>query len=266
MSENKIAIFDFDYTLVNANSSNYLNKLVIERENVAKTRTPSIAETNKYRYSDEIESFHDSRDHTLRLNKVLEYMHSKHALTRNDMEKCVVDLKISASMKNLLQMLDKQSYALAIVSDSNKFVIETILKQNGVYGLFGDNVYANESVFDEKTGQLTIVPLSKCFNPNGDYFNCESENCRRNICKGKIVEHLISKYSQSGQRRNGDRVIYIGDGRIDYCAGLKLNENDFFFVKKNSALMKLLEDGGKSNKIRANLKYWNNGDDILLQI
>ena len=65
--EYKVAFFDFDYTIINANSNNYLNKLAIEHEEALKDRscksyTPSISTLNKYKYSTDIEQLLDRND------------------------------------------------------------------------------------------------------------------------------------------------------------------------------------------------------------
>ena len=68
----KLALFDFDYTIVNLNSNNYVNKLVIKRnEQLAnkgvpiKSSTPSIAKMNRYKFPQEIEELADRYNYTV---------------------------------------------------------------------------------------------------------------------------------------------------------------------------------------------------------
>ena len=263
MSERNLAIFDFDYTLINVNSMNYLNKLVIERESTSFNRTPSIADTNKFRYGNEIENENDPSDITIRMNLVLDYMKSKHNIGQKDMEQCLGTLIINESIKDLLRLLNDRNYSLAIVSNSNKFVINSILAKNELLELFdnGDKVLANDACFDS-SGKLVVTPLSRRLNRDGFHFSCSNQHCRKNICKGKVVEYLIETLLKGGFKRGS--VLYVGDGLIDYCAGLKLSESDYFFVKKNSPLSRMLENSG--TEVKACLKYWKNGSELLSEI
>lgn len=221
----KIAFFDFDYTIINANSSNYLNKLILEKET---NRTPSIADLNRFRYPDEIENLKNKLDMTIRNGQVFKYLHSLHNIDRVKMEKCLKDIKISDSMKQLFKTLQEKGFELLIVSDSNTFLIKTILKHNNLIEYFGngERIIANKGMFDQ-SGCLNLVPLNKVFNLDQEEYNCLSTVCKKNICKGDIVKNYIKEKSTDCHS------IYVGDGTIDFCAGSKLKSSDLFFVKKS---------------------------------
>ena len=261
----KIAFFDFDYTIINANSNNYLNKLVIEKEsflvdqNNSKKLTPSIAQLNKFKYSDHIENLSNKSNNTIRMNTVFNYMHSKHNIGQNEMIKCLSEVKISDKMCSLFEMLNKQQYILMIVSDSNKFLIKTILKANKLDNLFHDNnIIANEAYFDH-SGRLIVVPYNQIhFKDKNKHFDCSVSYCRQNICKGTIIESYLNNQVNI-------EAIYVGDGTIDYCPGLKLKQSHNFFVKYNSSLYKLIKND-KEKQIVANIKYWKNANEIINQL
>ena len=62
-------------------------------------------------------------------------------------------------------------------------------------------------------------------------------------------------------------MIYVGDGSNDYCPGLTLRKNDFYFVRNNYSLAKLLKrDEILANKIKAQIKYWSQASEILNQL
>jgi pyridoxal phosphate phosphatase PHOSPHO2 len=264
---NKIAFFDFDYTIINANSNNYLNKLVIENESLlvdqnGRKLTPSIAQLNQFKYSDDLENLSNELNNTVRMNAVFNYMHSKHTICRKTMIKCLSEIKISESMINLFEILNKQQYELVIVSDSNKFLIKTILKANKLDKLFHeDKIIANEAFFDQN-GCLIVLPYSEIFyKDKNKFFDCSTSYCRQNICKGSIIETFLNR------KKEIKSVIYVGDGRIDYCPGLKLKKSDSFFVKHNSSLFKLIEnDINLKEKIVSNIKYWKNANEIINQL
>jgi pyridoxal phosphate phosphatase PHOSPHO2 len=58
-------------------------------------------------------------------------------------------------------------------------------------------------------------------------------------------------------------LVYVGDGTNDYCPGNLLRENDLYFVRQNHSLSRLLQKGDLADKIKAQIKYWLNADDIL---
>ena len=266
--EYKLAVFDFDYTIVNANSNNYLNKLVIERQmtdNPSKNTTPSIATLNKFKYPPEIEHLHNKNNLTVRQNAVFKFMHENHNIDKDTMVKCLGDINISDSMRQLFYFLKENNYDLVIISDSNTFLIETILRRNNVAHLFepcAEKILANRSEFDE-TGRLHVVPFNRCLNKNGADFVCSSETCRLNMCKGSVLEDFIQRSMDINMNQ---RVIYVGDGHIDFCPGTKLKEGDTFFVKKNSSLSKLLESENYKAQIKSSIKLWKTANEILSQL
>ena len=101
--EFKLAAFDFDYTVINANSSTYLNKLVIEHDTKSKNYTPSIAKLNKFRYPLEIEQLYDKKNLTIRQNAIFNFMNANLNIKREDMEKCLNEIQLSQTMKQLFQ-------------------------------------------------------------------------------------------------------------------------------------------------------------------
>lgn len=254
----KIAVFDFDYTIINANSSTFLNKLVIEAEFLEKKqpiRTPSIAELNRFKYPEEVEKYRDERNFTLLYQQIFRYMYNKYGINKQKMEKCLKEIRISESMKNLFKVLNENGFELMIVSDSNTFVIEKIIEQNNLTEFFGNRIFANQVDFDSD-GQVTILP---CIDVKKfDRLNCVKDTCRENICKRFVIDNFLSK--KIGFTK---QIIYVGDGKIDFCAGVGLRNCDIFFVKKNSSLARFIQNEINKNKIEADIKIWKNANDIL---
>lgn len=275
MRRKQVAVFDFDYTLIDANSNNVLSKLVMQRElDEFKTRSPSLLELNRFKYSAEIERLgvEHKYDNTIRINAIYEYMHSRHGITRQNMESCLRQIDISDSMVRLIKYLRDKNYDLVIISDSNTFLIKTILKQNKLYQYFADEagstenirrIFANPAKFDS-SGQLRVKPLSESWNglQEGGFECTRSAYCKRNICKGQVLERYI-------KQRYGDinevKIMYVGDGRIDYCAGTRLKSTiDTFYVRSNFSLHKLIAQDEKcAKRVKARVCVWKSPDDIL---
>ena len=59
-------------------------------------------------------------------------------------------------------------------------------------------------------------------------------------------------------------LIFVGDGRNDYCGGLHLSKNHHFFVRSKFSLAKLLaKQENLINNIKANIVYWDSAQDII---
>ena len=263
----KLAAFDFDYTVINANSNNMLNKLVMEREQdkfKSVKQTPSIAQLNHFQFNSEIEQLGiDHRDdNTIRVNAIYSYMQNKHQITREDMEKCLKAVEIGEHMRNLISYLKKAGYDIIIVSDSNTFLIETILKHNDLWHFFSNEgkILANRGYFDSH-GCLRVKPANLIYNKSGEKFSCiSSPFCKKNICKGDLIEGYLKKQG----RPITVEKLFVGDGRIDLCAGMRLSARDVFFVRHGMVLFKLLQsEAGCAEKIRAHVSFWKSGEDIL---
>ncbi|KAI4355528.1 hypothetical protein L6164_004291 [Bauhinia variegata] len=148
---------------------------------------------------------------------------------------------------------------LKIVSDANIFFIETILKHHGIWDCFSE-ITANPSYVSEE-GRLRIFPYH-------DYLKSSHgcSLCPPNMCKGIIIERLQSSLL-AAEGKNKKKVIYIGDGKGDFCPSLKLKESDHVLPRKSFPLLDLVTKN--SNKIEAEVHGWSDGEElehVLLQI
>lgn len=58
----------------------------------------------------------------------------------------------------------------------------------------------------------------------------------------------------------GKKVMYVGDGRADFCAGLTLKEGDIFMPRKNFPVWELMSTTPLS--IKAHIHAWKDGEDL----
>ena len=82
------------------------------------------------------------------------------------------------------------------------------------------------------------------------------------------VNELKSKSltSSSPSSEKDDHFIYVGDGRNDFCPGLKcLNAKDYFFVRNGHSFAKLMakNENELAEQIQAQIKYWSSASDII---
>lgn len=256
----KLAFFDFDHTIINSNSDTYIDKLIINRLNANNQAT--LKNPTHYKYPNDIEETYKTDGWTARMNAVLKHMFQLYKINSDELIECIKEIKIDESMLDLIKHLKEQlNFELIIISDANTVFIDTILKEHGIDKYF-TAIYTNPASFHANENYLQVTPLSRVFNVDGEPFNCTTQMCTANICKGSILEHHVNSKLQENSNRKS--FLYVGDGRNDYCGGLKLDSNDFFFVRQNFSLEKLLISNDKLKKdLKANILFWKNGQDIL---
>lgn len=145
---------------------------------------------------------------------------------------------------------------LKIVSDANRFFIETILKHHNLTDYFSE-INTNLSYVDEE-GKLRIFPFHDFFSSS---HGCGL--CPPNMCKGVVIERIKATMFAEGKRK----IIYLGDGIGDFCPSLKLNEGDYVMPRKNFPLWELI--CRNSMLIKADVHDWCDGEEleqVLLQI
>lgn len=246
----KLAAFDFDHTIIDVNSDIYINKITHNKTGGAE----------KIRYPSDIEELSNTLGWTARMNGVFDHLLTKYNAKKEDFHECLKEIKIDDSMISLFKHLNQNGYEMIIISDANSFFIDTILKENGVEHLFS-KIYTNPATFDQNEC-LKATPFNQIFNQNGEAFKCSTQICEKNMCKGEILKaHIETKVNPS----EIEHLIYVGDGRNDYCPGLYLKEGHFYFVRKNLRLEALLnnESNGLKSKIVSKIFYWNNAANII---
>lgn len=102
-------------------------------------------------------------------------------------------IKIDKYFPKILALLKRSRASVAIVSDSSSFIINTILKNNGIKGV---KVYSNKLKFDKDKLILEFPYFNKRCRRCA---NCKKSHLRRPDIRDKIS-------------------IYIGDGLSDVCA------------------------------------------------
>ncbi|KAG6504361.1 inorganic pyrophosphatase 2-like [Zingiber officinale] len=146
---------------------------------------------------------------------------------------------------------------LRIVSDANRFFIETILKHHGLTGYFSE-INTNPGYVDEE-GRLRIFPYHD--------FSSSSHGCSLcppNMCKSKIVERIQASTALAEGKK---RIVYLGDGKGDYCPSLRLGAQDFVMPRKNFPLWELVAEN--PHALRAEIHEWSDAEEqerVLLRI
>ncbi|KAI7843559.1 hypothetical protein COHA_002801 [Chlorella ohadii] len=93
---------------------------------------------------------------------------------------------------------------VAVISDANTVYIDTILTHHGLAPAVLE-VHSNPAEW--RGGALRVAPYHTA--PHG------CRHCPSNLCKGQVLASLLRRQAAAG--RLYDRVLYVGDGKGDYC-------------------------------------------------
>lgn len=237
MCHRYLVAFDFDHTIVEENSDIVARKLIHEDlipERVRKLHNAISGWTN---YMSEI--FKLLYQYNIGKDDVI---HAMHKLTP------------TSKMAELLTWLKDEGHEIIIISDSNSLFISEWLCHTNLHSCV-KKVFTNPASFEEN-GLLTIMPYH-----NQDWCNISSNN----MCKGHILETYIKVKKEEGEIF--DTIVYVGDGRNDYCPALKLTENDFLFPRAGFILESLIKTPSKEDlecgrKVVARVFPWVSALDI----
>ncbi len=92
-----------------------------------------------------------------------------------------------------------------------------------------------------------------------DNYTCDF--CNPAGCKSEDYDIFVKQKKKQGYDFN--RVIYICDGKNDYCLARNLKPNDIVFVRKGFELDDYLNKEGKIVDIKAEVKYWDTSEELL---
>ncbi|XP_028401483.1 pyridoxal phosphate phosphatase PHOSPHO2-like [Dendronephthya gigantea] len=217
-----LVIFDFDHTIVDGNTDTWITKLC-----------------------DEVKHLQNNKDvcWTDRMAAVFHSLHEK-KFTKSDFEKCLQSLPFTEGMKELLGYITCHDIECVIISDSNSFFIEYLLEFGNITQSVRE-VYTNPAKWSDS--QLLNI---------SHYHTHNCGQCAANMCKGDVLKSYI-RDTDSFEKT----ILYIGDGRNDYCATLQMKPSDYVFPREGYTLMKLLQENVQNAQPK--VIPWKNGFDIL---
>ncbi|KAK9102175.1 hypothetical protein Sjap_019429 [Stephania japonica] len=181
---------------------------------------------------------------------VMGKMHSQ-GITIDDIADCLRKAPLIPHIASTIKIAHSLGCELRIVSDANVLFIETILKHHGLLDCFSE-INTNPSVIDEQ-GRLRIFPChvlasSSCIS--------NLDSCPPNMCKGRIIERIKA----NAEEGNNKRIIYLGDGKGDYCPMLRLKKEYFVMPRKDYPVWELI--CCDPSKIKAKICEWSVGEEL----
>lgn len=223
-----LVVFDFDHTIIDANSDIHVKKLF-------PTETDALnAEQNRTKF----------QCWTDRMQEIF-YQLQKFNITENNYQQNMEEIPLTNGFSHLIQYLSSLPTShLIIASDSNLVFINTILKHQNLTHAFKD-IFTNPAYFNHDKQCLIIEQYGQQTCPT----------CPSNMCKREIIEKYIrAKFSENIP------ILFIGDGHNDVCAAKYLKKGDLVCARRGYRMAKELKQD--ENKIQAEIFEWNDGKEI----
>ncbi|KAF8393505.1 hypothetical protein HHK36_021749 [Tetracentron sinense] len=182
------------------------------------------------------------------MDRIMGEIHSQ-GKTTEDIAECLKRAPLHPRIIAAIKSAHALGCDLRIISDANMFFIETILKQYGLIDYFSE-INTNPSLIDEE-GKVRILPYhDSTSSPHG------CSRCPSTMCKGLVIERIQAHASTEGKKR----IIYLGDGRGDFCPSLKLGEGDCMMPRKNFPVWELIRCNPMLMK--AEVHEWSDGEEL----
>ena len=232
LNDKLVLIFDFDNTIIEANSDTVLLNLLdleIKQELISDYKR-------------------NSKWTQLMRSVFLELQ--KHNVKRSDMEDVLLSILYVNGMPDLFEKY--KDCSLYIVSDANSWIIDFFLahKEINRAGYF-KKIYTNLCLFSDDSKE--IIDIIPYHNPVQKFCN----RCPENMCKGSIVSEII------GKNADCDTICYFGDGKGDFCACCNISTKDkksYAFIRKRFSL-ELYKNEIEKNSVEVIL--WDDARDIM---
>ena len=222
--------FDFDHTIIAANSDVYVCKLAPEGI-----------------IPQDIKDLYSKHGWTHYMSAIFSYLH-ENGTVPDDMLRCMREIDLIEGMKLLFNFLIDNNFDIIIISDSNSVFIDCILISTGLDKLV-QKVYTNPAKFDDD-GRLML----HCYHMQ-DWCDLSTVN----LCKGHILKAHIEEQKQRDVEY--DVVCYVGDGSNDVCPCLTLRSCDVAFPRVGYKLVGELDS--RCDKVMAKVIPWQCGSDIV---
>lgn len=219
-------IWDFDNTLIDENTDTY----------IIKTLDSGI-------YQRFLDTYKDYEWNTM-MDLAMGWLYDG-GYTVDDIKNGFKELPVDADTIETIRLYNALGTKMYIVSDANVMFIDTVLDNLKLKQCF-DQIHTNPVKIEDDRLRIKQYHDEERFGPHG----CKL--CRRNICKGMILDKLPIT--------DGKPKVYFGDGKGDYCAIMRLTEHDHALVRKGYPLETVINDN--SQKPKAHIYYWTNGKDI----
>lgn len=209
-----IFVWDFDWTIINSNSDEYVPAGFLGDEEVAK------------RITAEMEEHGPTKWHECVANLINACMIEK-GCSKNDILDKAAQMPFLVDVKQALtDVANNKQCRQAIISDGNDKFIEAFLRRNEMIDFFS-SIETNVGSWETNDAGTSFKIQYQSSKFGGH--ECKLR-CPPNLCKTQVLEYILNRMSSKGTKR--PRIVYVGDGHNDACPALQvLNENDVLLAR-----------------------------------
>ncbi|KAJ4959435.1 hypothetical protein NE237_026546 [Protea cynaroides] len=223
-----VVIFDFDKTIIDCDSDNWV--------------------VDELGFTELFNELLPTMPWNSLMDKMMEELH-KQGITIQQIEEALKRAPLHPRIITAIKSAHSFGCELRILSDANRFFIETILKHHELMDYFSE-INTNPGFVNEE-GRLRILPHHDfTSSPHG----CNL--CPPNMCKGLVIERILASQFAEGKKR----FIYLGDGKGDYCPSLKFGERDRVMPRRHFPLWELI--CSNPALIKAEVHEWSYGEEL----
>ncbi|XP_074297589.1 inorganic pyrophosphatase 2-like [Silene latifolia] len=234
--EGNIVIFDFDKTIIDVDSDNWV--------------------VDELGFTDLFNRLLPTMPWNTLMDTMMKEIHTQ-GCTIDRISEVLTRVPIHPRVVPAIKTAHAMGCDLRVVSDANTFFIDTVLSYLGIRDYFSE-IHTNPSYVDEQ-GRLRIFPHHQDFETSSH--GC-CNPCPPNMCKGEVIKRILISEEAANKK-----IIYLGDGCGDYCPSLKLRDGDFVMPRKNFPAWDLIL--GNPSLIKAEIHGWSDGaelEQVLLSI
>ena len=240
-------VFDFDWTMVNENTDTW----------VFKQLAPSL-------YIELMEMRKDGKMGWQELmNFGLRKLKTVYNCGRKELVKALLSIPLFDEIFKIIPLLHGEGHEVIILSDANRFYIETIVKEQGILDSISCIItngveWRTGSDKDEKVNGVCEVDVLQIepYHRVGDH-SCNL--CPSNLCKGLVLQKLRNE-----NFRRYKKMVYVGDGGGDFCPFTKMHPTDIFYAREDYKCHKNIQKW-KENCVawpNPSSKYWKDGSQV----
>ncbi|NP_001151156.1 Inorganic pyrophosphatase 1 [Zea mays] len=225
-----VVVFDFDKTIIDVDSDNWV--------------------VDSLGFTEPFERLLPTMPWNTLMDTMMGELHA-HGRTLDDVAEALRAAPVVAGVPAAIKAAYALGCDLRVLSDANAFFIDTVLAHHGLLGCFSQ-INTNPSHPDaDADGRLRIGPYH-------DLHGCGVGTCPPNMCKGQVLDRILREASSSAAGRK--RVVYLGDGRGDYCPALRLAREDFVMPRRGFPVWDLIcEDPAR---LQAEVHPWADGAEL----
>jgi pyridoxal phosphate phosphatase PHOSPHO2 len=233
-------VWDFDWTIVNCNSDEYIPAYFLGTDETERRLRAAISIHGPTKWHNCISDI---------VNQCMEECGVDDMDDDDDDGKITKVLDVAAEMPYLTHVLGSLkdihdckslSTGQVIISDGNNSFIGAFVKGNGIEQYFTHGIETNIGVWTRRKKDTADAAAAAAaehkatfsvVHQSSKYGGHSCKTCPPNLCKSQVLLDILNRTS-SGTTVARPRVVYVGDGSNDVCPALNvLGPNDVLLAR-----------------------------------